>query len=336
LSRTLPKPHRGRATVADAIDQYNALQQNSRRASEDRGVRYAAMIEQYYDLVTEFYEFGWGQSFHFAPRHPGESRRASILRLEHYIALRLDLRADMSVIDVGCGVGGPMRNIARFAGVHVTGVTINGHQVERGRRRIAEAGLSDRCRIVQGDFMALPFGDRVFDAAFALESVCHAPDRRDVFSEVLRTLRPGALFAGVDWCMTDRYDPDDPVHRELKRGIEEAHAIPGLTVIEELTSALTDAGFELLEARDLIADSQVPWFQPLTGREGGVEGFRISPLGRALTHGATAVLEALRVAPTGTRDVHRLLLGAADALVASGELGIFTPDFFFLARKPHA
>ena len=36
------------------------------------------LAELYYDLVTDFYEFGWGKSFHFAPRVPGESFKASL------------------------------------------------------------------------------------------------------------------------------------------------------------------------------------------------------------------------------------------------------------------
>ena len=39
-----------------------------------------------YDLATGFYEFGWGSSFHFARRVPGESFKASLARHEHYLA----------------------------------------------------------------------------------------------------------------------------------------------------------------------------------------------------------------------------------------------------------
>ncbi len=44
------------------------------------------LVNLYYDLVTDFYEYGWGRSFHFAPRVPGESFRASLARHEHYLA----------------------------------------------------------------------------------------------------------------------------------------------------------------------------------------------------------------------------------------------------------
>ena len=46
----------------------------------------------YYDLVTDFYEYGWGGSFHFAPRVPGESFEASLVRHERYLARVLGLK----------------------------------------------------------------------------------------------------------------------------------------------------------------------------------------------------------------------------------------------------
>jgi sterol 24-C-methyltransferase len=44
-------------------------------------------------------------------------------------------------------------------------------------------------QLVQGDFMKLPFPDNSFDACFAIESTCHAPDRAGVYSEILRVLK---------------------------------------------------------------------------------------------------------------------------------------------------
>ena len=98
-----------------------------------RKAQYARMINDYYDVVTDFYEHGWGQSFHFATRARGESFEASLARAEHYLALRLGLQRGMKVLDVGCGVGGPMRSIARFSGATIEGVNNNDYQLEKVR-----------------------------------------------------------------------------------------------------------------------------------------------------------------------------------------------------------
>ena len=113
------------------------------------------MVSSFYDLVTDFYEYGWGQSFHFAPRFKGEQFMESIYRAEYFLALKLGLGRASKVLDVGCGVGGPMRNIAKFTGADVTGVTINEYQVAVGNRYCAEQGVEKQCRSVQGDFQKL-------------------------------------------------------------------------------------------------------------------------------------------------------------------------------------
>lgn len=74
------------------------------------------MVDQYYDLATDFYEFGWGESFHFGHRFAHETLKESLVRHEYYLASRLGLQPGMHCLDVGCGVGGPARNIARFSG----------------------------------------------------------------------------------------------------------------------------------------------------------------------------------------------------------------------------
>ena len=70
--------------------------------------------------MKDFYEYGWGESFHFAPRYKNEAVPASLARHEHYLALMLNLGHGQRVVDLGCGVGGPAREIARFCGAHVT------------------------------------------------------------------------------------------------------------------------------------------------------------------------------------------------------------------------
>lgn len=56
------------------------------------------------------------------------------------------------------------------------------------------------------------FEDNTFDGAFAFEATCHAKDLVLVYKEVCRTLKPGALFAEMTWCVTDTYDPQNPKH----------------------------------------------------------------------------------------------------------------------------
>jgi len=301
---------------------------------EQRKSMYATMINAYYTLATDFYEYGWGESFHFATRWVGESLAASILRHEHYLAARMGLTAGQRVLDMGCGVGGPARNIARFTGASVTGINNNDYQVSRATAKTAKAGLSDTVSFVKGDFMALPFAPATFDASYAIEATCHAPDRTACFAQVFRALKPGGVFAGYEWVTTPAFDATNPEHQRIKHGIEVGDGLPDITDGAAVVEALVGAGFEVEECRDLAPTSAVPWAQPFAPDYTSFTGLRTTPLGVAATHTMVWLLEAIGLAPKGTTPMHGHLTTAAKDLYRSCQLGIFTPMLFFKARKP--
>jgi SAM-dependent methyltransferase len=59
----------------------------------------------------------------------------------------------MKILDVGCGVGGPAREIVKFTGANIVGLNNNDYQIERATRYAAKEGLSDNLSFVKGDFM---------------------------------------------------------------------------------------------------------------------------------------------------------------------------------------
>ena len=129
-------------TVASSVRKYeHHYGVEERGGLDERNSDYKNFINIYYDLVTDFYEYGWGQSFHFAPRAPNESFLASIARHEHYLAHMLDLWLGMQVIDLDCGIGGPLREIVRFSGAKILGVSNNAYRLKRARKLTEDAGL---------------------------------------------------------------------------------------------------------------------------------------------------------------------------------------------------
>jgi hypothetical protein len=111
--------------VNEMIDQYNDLHDDSKEGVAARNDSYTTLVNAYYELATQFYEWGWGQCFHFAYQLPGETFKQAIARHEYYLAGRLGVSAGDKVLDCGCGIGGPMRNIAKFTNAKITGVTLN-------------------------------------------------------------------------------------------------------------------------------------------------------------------------------------------------------------------
>lgn len=322
--------------VRSIVSKYRSFHDNAGGSAEGRKSRYTEMVRGYYDLATDIYERGWGDSFHFAPRFRGEPFEVSIRRHQHYIALRLGLGSRQSALDVGCGVGGPMREIARFSGAHVTGVNLNGYQVQKAREYNRRARLDDRCDVVEADFMKIPRPDASIDAIYAFEATCHAPDKTALLRELFRVLKPGGKIAIYEWCLTERYDANNAEHLKIKRDIEEGNGLPDIWTIEGTLECFDQAGFSVLDVQDRAfeGDRELPWYYSLSGKELSNTGLRRSPVGKVMVKALTRTLEAARLAPKGTAQITDFLNVGADALVRSGELGVFTPMAFFLAEKP--
>lgn len=334
IHNPLPKSM-GPERVRDAIDSYADLQSGGDDASLNaRKERYAELVRGYYDLVTDFYEYGWGRSFHFAARRKGESLQMAIRRHQRYLAERLGLTQNMRVLDVGCGVGGPMREIAAFSGASVIGLNYNAYQLAKCARYNRDANLHGQCALLNADFMSIPCADNVFDAIYAIEATCHAANRKALFTELKRVLRPGGLFAGYEWCLTDAYDPADSEQVAIKDGIVRGSGLPDLTHWSAVDDALTASGFELLETRDVALESDPPWYSALQGRDLSLSSILRTGVGQRVTHISVQLLEKLRIAPKGTTDISSLLMDAGRSLVAGGARRIFTPMYFFIARKP--
>ena len=111
------------------------------------------MTRHYYNLATDLYEYGWGGSFHFCRFAYGEGFHQAIARHEHYLAHMMGMREGMKVLDVGCGVGGPAREIVKFTGANVLGLNNNDYQIARGNQYAAKEGLSNKLAFAKGDFM---------------------------------------------------------------------------------------------------------------------------------------------------------------------------------------
>ncbi|CAG8688505.1 27196_t:CDS:2 [Dentiscutata erythropus] len=278
----------------------------------------------------------WGESFHFARAYKGDTFEQSIKRHEQYLAVKLGLNEKQRALDVGCGVGGPLREIVRLSGAHITGLNNNGYQVERCKAYAKKLGLENKSDYIKGDFTAIPrelYGK--FDSAYAVEATVHSPKLEMVYGEVFRALKPGGLFATYEWVTTPNFDENNPEHKRIIHGIEEGNSIPSLSSYKQAIDAAKHVGFELIEHEDraILSECHVPWYMTLKGGF-SFSGFRMTRIGRWTTHKFVYLLECLRIAAPGSTDVACFLNKTADALVEGGETEIFTPMFFMLLKKP--
>lgn len=300
---------------------------------EYRKANHVKMTNHYYDLITDFYEYGWGESFHFATLGRGESREHSFAKHEYRLALKLALQPGDVVLDMGCGIGGPARHIAKFSDAKIVGLNVNEYQLQRAEDLTKKAGLEHQCTFVKGNFLSAPFEEESFSKIYAIEATCHSPTLAQVYAEAFRLLKPGGLFACYEWIMTDKYDPTDSHHKKIKNDILEGDALPDLHSDKHVLDSLRQVGFEILEAEDLVPKSEVPWHSVLSARW-TVSDFKLTPIGRMATHTVVAGMETVGLAPKGSTLVHKTLCKGADALYKGGKEGIFSPLYLFVVRKP--
>ncbi|KAI9667973.1 MAG: hypothetical protein M1821_000793 [Bathelium mastoideum] len=312
-----------------------------------RRENYSNLTRQYYNLSTDIYEYAWGDSFHFCRFARGEIFSRAMARHEHYLAASIGIKEGMRVLDVGCGVGGPAREMVKFTGCHVTGLNISEYQLSHAAKYSKSAGLSHKLEFVQGDFMDMPFPDNSFDAVYAVEATVHAPSLQGIYSEIRRVLKPGGVVGIYEWLMTERYDNDSLAHRQIRLDIERAFGISNLVKISTCLVAVEAAGLELEVHKDFAIDTNgldcAPWYWPM-GRDlryaqtiwDLILTLKKSRWGVMIVSAILGLLALLRIAPTGAKKTLDTMGQGADALIEAGKQGIFTPMYLLVARKPRS
>ena len=175
----------------------------------DRAFENTASVADAYDRWTDdrLLERLWGEHVHLGyygnPPRRRDFRRAKedfVHELVRWSGLD-QLPPGSRVLDVGCGIGGSARILARDYGLDVLGISISPGQIRRAQE-LTPAGLS--CRFAVMDALDLELPDAGFDAVWSVEAGPHMPDKQRYADELLRVLKPGGRLAVADW---NRRDP---------------------------------------------------------------------------------------------------------------------------------
>jgi sarcosine/dimethylglycine N-methyltransferase len=108
------------------------------------------------------------------------------------------ITADMSVLDVGAGVGGPARFVAATYGCRVTGVDLSEPFVEAARYLTERTGLSGQVSFRTANALELPFDDGCFDVVLLQHVAMNISDRAGLYREIRRVLESAGKFATYD------------------------------------------------------------------------------------------------------------------------------------------
>ena len=108
------------------------------------------------------------------------------------------LDASTQVLDVGSGVGGPSRCIAREFGCRVTGIDLAHEYCSVATMLATRIGISHAVSYYQGDALNLPFADAVFDVVWSQHAAMNIANKATLYREMCRVLKPGGGLAIYD------------------------------------------------------------------------------------------------------------------------------------------
>ena len=193
----------------------------------DRKYISSGLVSFAYDAWTQdkLLEKLWGEHTHLGFYPSGNKKidfRKAKVQFVHELIKWSDLDKlpkGSRILDVGCGIGGSARILAKYYGFNVTGITISPAQVKRARE-LTPSELN--CNFQVMDALNLKFDDGTFDAVWSIEAGAHMNDKTKFADEVLRTLRPGGFLALADWNSRDliAYPPSFIERLVLKQLLE--------------------------------------------------------------------------------------------------------------------
>lgn len=195
------------------------------------------------------------------------------------LADRLPIKADQHILDIGCGLGGPARYIAKRFGCNVSGLDITEPFVEAANKLTALVRMAGQVKIENGDGQRLPYPDSHFDGAYTQQVTMNVADRPRFFAEAYRVLKPSAFFALTEHGLGEKGHPHYPV--PWSDDGSGAH----LVTPSETRAVLEKTGFEVILVEDTGAKYVAAYKTVIERAEKGA----LPPLGIHILMGETAL-----------------------------------------------
>jgi MPBQ/MSBQ methyltransferase len=218
----------------------------------------AESVANSYDEWTEdgILEFYWGEHIHLGHYGSPPQRKDFLVAKADFVHEMVrwggldQLPVGTTVLDVGCGIGGSSRILAKDYRFAVTGITISPQQVKRAQE-LTPGDLNLQFQV--DDAMALSFPDASFDVVWSIEAGPHMPDKAVFARELLRVLKPGGVLVVADWNQRDaRQIPLNFWEKPVMQQLLDQWSHPEFASIEGFAELLVETG--LVEGEVTTAD----------------------------------------------------------------------------------
>jgi MPBQ/MSBQ methyltransferase len=164
------------------------------------------------------------------------------------LAKHMELRAELRLLDVGSGIGGPARYFAAEHGCRVTGIDLTEEFVRVAGSLTRRTKLDGLVEFRQGSALELPFEATTFDGAYMIHVGMNIADKAGIFREVRRVLKAAGLFTIFDIVRSgDGRTGDGPIRYPAPWALSEETSFVG--TVKEYRDALQNAGFQIAQER---------------------------------------------------------------------------------------
>lgn len=161
------------------------------------------------------------------------------------IVAMLSLKPGLKVLDVGCGIGGSGFYMVKNFNVQVLGVDLSTNMIQIGKQRAIEF-KDDKVEFVVQDVTSAEYEPESFDVIYSRDTILHIEDKKSLFANFLKWLKPGGEVLISDYCKGPQELSDVMKAYIAKRQYH-------LLSPEEYGKLLEEVGFSDVKAKDNTA-----------------------------------------------------------------------------------